>query len=123
MKDGNKREERCASCGSTANVIMHHLSYDPEIKVPLCLSCHRKVHFSRKPASVYRTVGRKSYDDFIEYSIHGKVVGWHFKGTVYCYSCLLDKGNATDLKSEDEFIAHLARNPEHIKWDRLPEVR
>lgn len=40
-------------CGSTENIINHHLSYNPEIEVPLCRSCHGKAHFSKKPASTY----------------------------------------------------------------------
>lgn len=37
-------KDECASCGSTENLQLHHLSYNPEVKVLLCVECHKKVH-------------------------------------------------------------------------------
>jgi len=39
---------RCEACGEEiiGRICWHHVSYDPEKKVPLHLSCHRKVHTS-----------------------------------------------------------------------------
>ena len=34
----------CAECGEQKNVDEHHISYNPESTVPLCRSCHKKVH-------------------------------------------------------------------------------
>jgi len=34
---------KCERCGSTKNVINHHVSYEPLILVPLCGRCHAKV--------------------------------------------------------------------------------
>ena len=34
----------CQICGSTKNVVNHHLSYDPEEIITVCRSCHRKTH-------------------------------------------------------------------------------
>ena len=35
--------EKCAVCGGKATQI-HHLGYDPEIAIHLCVPCHVKVH-------------------------------------------------------------------------------
>ncbi len=37
----------CVLCGCTVNVIEHHISYSPEIKVDLCRKCHAKEHPKR----------------------------------------------------------------------------
>lgn len=34
----------CFKCGSTRNVIKHHTSYNPEIIVDCCRSCHNRIH-------------------------------------------------------------------------------
>jgi len=34
---------KCKKCGSTENLIQHHVSYEPEIKDALCQSCHNKL--------------------------------------------------------------------------------
>ena len=34
----------CVECGSSNNIDQHHVSYEPEELVPLCRSCHGKVH-------------------------------------------------------------------------------
>ena len=34
----------CVECGSSKNIDQHHVSYEPEELVPLCRSCHGKVH-------------------------------------------------------------------------------
>jgi hypothetical protein len=36
--------ENCIYCRTTEKIIKHHLSYNPEIIVPCCLSCHREMH-------------------------------------------------------------------------------
>jgi hypothetical protein len=39
------RYERCELCGDyTTAWVMHHVSYDPEIVVVLCASCHKRLH-------------------------------------------------------------------------------
>lgn len=35
---------RCVSCGTRAGVIGHHVSYDPERRVPVCGPCHTSIH-------------------------------------------------------------------------------
>jgi hypothetical protein len=35
---------KCDACGTDEKIVMHHISYKPESLVPLCKSCHRKVH-------------------------------------------------------------------------------
>ena len=35
---------KCAICGTEESIINHHTSYDPEETVPLCRSCHMKLH-------------------------------------------------------------------------------
>ena len=41
-RDGNK----CTTCGTDKNLIVHHLDYSPGIgnEITLCMSCHRKWH-------------------------------------------------------------------------------
>lgn len=34
---------KCAVCGNEAEQ-KHHISYEPEIEIPICVSCHLKVH-------------------------------------------------------------------------------
>ncbi len=39
-------EIKCFKCGSTTGtIIKHHISYDPEIIVDCCRSCHKKIHY------------------------------------------------------------------------------
>jgi len=35
--------EYCAVCGATAEQ-KHHISYEPPMEIPICVSCHKKVH-------------------------------------------------------------------------------
>jgi len=38
-------KNECLLCGATKNLQIHHVSYEPEITVTLCLECHiMKVH-------------------------------------------------------------------------------
>lgn len=34
----------CVACGKSGRIHQHHLSYTPEVTIPLCVSCHRKIH-------------------------------------------------------------------------------
>ena len=34
----------CNHCGSTEQLLLHHISYDPEIFQVLCKSCHIRFH-------------------------------------------------------------------------------
>ena len=36
--------ETCEICGTTENIQEHHISYEPEIKQFLCVTCHQKKH-------------------------------------------------------------------------------
>ena len=36
--------EKCEECGMTENVVLHHVSYEPEVTQKLCRSCHTKAH-------------------------------------------------------------------------------
>lgn len=106
--------KRCSNCGSKDNVVEHHLSYDPEITVPLCQSCHLKVHYSKEPAKVYQKVSRKSTSS----AGKGVYLGDHLVGSitpdgdhVYCDLCLFGR----DL-DPDNF-------PENITYPRPPEGR
>ena len=36
--------ETCEICGTTEEIQEHHISYDPEIKQFLCVTCHQKKH-------------------------------------------------------------------------------
>ena len=56
--------DRCTICGRKATQ-MHHfiprsrsrlLKYDVENAVPLCQSCHYKIHFSSNPNEIHRLV-------------------------------------------------------------------
>lgn len=38
----------CLICDTTEKVINHHLSYEPEITIPLCTLCHKHVHLTTK---------------------------------------------------------------------------
>ncbi len=35
---------KCFKCGSDKNIIKHHISYNPEIIVDCCGSCHKRIH-------------------------------------------------------------------------------
>ena len=37
-------EKKCVDCGTTENLQEHHISYDPEITVTLCVDCHMRRH-------------------------------------------------------------------------------
>ncbi len=41
-------EKRCVACGSKDGVINHHLSYSPEIIIPLCKKCHYYAHHDER---------------------------------------------------------------------------
>lgn len=41
-------EGKCNECGKTSEVVAHHLSYTPEIKIQLCKSCHKINHGKNK---------------------------------------------------------------------------
>lgn len=64
----------CSSCGKTeGKIIDHHQSYNPEIIVKLCISCHTKAHNNRgkisardHKISVYSAVGRYKARDKIK---------------------------------------------------------
>jgi hypothetical protein len=47
----------CEVCGSTMNLLEHHISYDPEIKQILCRKHHAELHAlnrrDRKPYTLY----------------------------------------------------------------------
>lgn len=34
----------CVECGSSEKIHQHHVSYQNDETVPLCISCHREVH-------------------------------------------------------------------------------
>lgn len=36
--------KQCKICSTRRNIVKHHLSYEPEVTVPLCRSHHAKVH-------------------------------------------------------------------------------
>lgn len=35
---------KCQSCGTTENLVVHHVTYDPPSYQLLCARCHRRVH-------------------------------------------------------------------------------
>ena len=39
-----KESEPCYICGSTENVVEHHVSYVPEEKIDFCARCHSILH-------------------------------------------------------------------------------
>jgi len=38
---------KCSVCGSTEDLVRHHVSYDPEIIDILCRKCHSSLHMKR----------------------------------------------------------------------------
>jgi len=40
-------EDKCIICGSTKDLVKHHVSYDPEIIDILCRKCHTSLHMKR----------------------------------------------------------------------------
>jgi len=38
--------EECAYCKKTEDLVLHHVSYQPEVVVMLCRECHAKVHYT-----------------------------------------------------------------------------
>ncbi len=45
--------KKCETCGSIKNIINHHTSYEPEIIIPLCHSCHTKIHVKNRVKKEY----------------------------------------------------------------------
>ena len=41
---GGKKMSSCKLCGTTQNLVQHHLSYEPEVLQTLCQRCHRETH-------------------------------------------------------------------------------
>ncbi len=38
--------QTCFKCGTTkGKIVKHHISYNPEIIVDCCASCHKKIHY------------------------------------------------------------------------------
>lgn len=35
---------KCAICNVNTADQEHHVSYDPELKIPICVPCHKKIH-------------------------------------------------------------------------------
>lgn len=38
----------CYDCGGTEPDVIHHVSYNPEVTVPVCYSCHSTIHRSEE---------------------------------------------------------------------------
>jgi hypothetical protein len=36
----------CFCCGNSKKLLKHHLSYEPDITVPVCKKCHFILHFA-----------------------------------------------------------------------------
>lgn len=34
----------CRGCWNVRSCVCHHISYDPELVVPMCTSCHERLH-------------------------------------------------------------------------------
>lgn len=58
------KEGSCAICDSNKNLQVHHLSYDPEIFMILCINCHRNLHKHKVGKPQWRTM--TDLDDFRE---------------------------------------------------------
>lgn len=100
--------EKCEICGAKATQIHHYipkgsnrlLKYDIENAVPLCQSCHYKIHFSPKPGEVARLVEiirkkrGKKWCDYIDAKEKEKLGG--FYGVNYL------KGIVSDLEEQLE---------------------
>ena len=50
---------KCAVCGSTENLQKHHVSYNPEMIINLCIDCHQKRH-------PHHGVGTSSFENKLE---------------------------------------------------------
>ena len=49
----------CLDCGSTKNLQKHHVSYNPEVTIDLCIDCHQKRH-------PHHGVGVSSFENKLE---------------------------------------------------------
>jgi hypothetical protein len=38
---------KCSQCGNEGKIEEHHTSYFPEVKIKLCVSCHKKKHYGK----------------------------------------------------------------------------
>jgi len=81
---------RCVVCGSTEGLRNHHISYKPEIVVPVCIRCHNdpekhKEYFAEESIkisvqtktildTVLRVLRLCSYDDAIEWLAKNKLI-------------------------------------------------
>lgn len=120
--------EKCASCGSTENVLTHHLSYEPEITVPLCRSCHGEVHFSKKPAKAYEKVslGSKGFGYFIRDYL---VAREETEKKAICYLCAFgDSEGATEAHIEGSDLRqaladHMVEEHQPVNWSDFEMLR
>jgi len=83
--------EKCEICGNRATVVHHYipkgrsklLKHDIKNAVPLCQSCHYKIHFSSSPGEVHRLVEiirkkrGKKWRDYIDAKEKEKLGGFY----------------------------------------------
>lgn len=65
----------CTICGSGKNILRHHISYEHDVTVPLCASCHIRVHRDKshrlypidyKPTNTMKSMSTQIPDDLYE---------------------------------------------------------
>ncbi len=78
MRVGNSLENRyssyrvgediCVKCGSQKYCVKHHVTYVPEFIIPLCRSCHMKIHAYPKehPNFIKHTMQERDHFYFLK---------------------------------------------------------
>ena len=56
---------KCCICKSLKKTIQkHHLNYKENITIPICIPCHRKIHFTNEYPSL-KSIDASNYGQFI----------------------------------------------------------
>jgi hypothetical protein len=123
MRLPENKKVRCSACGSIKNVVWHHISYVPELRVPLCQSCHNIAHHSKIPARNYSYPfdrDKKEKNNFL--LLKGYVIGELIGKKVRCWICPFYENRI--FSSQKAFIRHLVeRHAKDREWEkqvRLP---
>jgi len=71
--------EKCVLCGADENIQVHHIdgdhaNSDPENLMPVCNSCHGKIHADNGLYTEYKPDETMTYEDYTKVDVPDKVV-------------------------------------------------
>lgn len=106
--------DKCVICGSEENLQDHHLSHNPEITIPVCVNCHKKIHrhgvgLSEEPPITRKEKREKTYAKRwspITFTITGKLLK-RLDGYINRRKTVLGGTKNRSSVVEDALIEHL----------------